>query len=789
MKIKHLITSIITLMLLAWAAWLWLLPWGVSEYTRSVLAEQGVVLQHLSLGDIAWEGCQIHDLRLRDADQRVSIQAQQINIHYHIPSLLKGDITALDVHVRRLAVKHASTASDTPTESIALSSPLPLLTMIPLSRIRIDALRIQQYQQQVLVHDLQGTLDAQPGRIHLQLSERHDTLFRGMQGSFDMADNGDIYGDIHRQEQPLAVLQGNVHNDQGQLQLHATATMQLAPLSQWLKPRMMNAPLSATGSSTLTIKAHAPAGDYHNIAALLAVLDVQLEAQYDGAIKHPQLSAKGKFTGKISLHHGQGHWSLTPKASFSVRQATWHGQTGAHHLSGGIRVDDKLTPLLTLDNNSYLQWRSLRYDTWRLDGLRLKNKQRMPLNGAQAWKRMQLNVTLPPLQWQGYKIRSTLMEITAKQLKKGMKAQLTLHDFSLHHTDITLPQGDVMMDITWQEDLQAQLRYRFSPQYTWLFKTHWQPSDNSATVKFDVQLDQPEAQITRLYPSSSTWFTTLKIPAGHIHSTGNVRLNRGQWRSQAKVNVRRLKGSYGDKTFNGVRANLQATFDGAIWRVKQADMDMAELNIGIPLHNIQLRSTARYRAGSYFRGHIQHAELKTLGGQISADNVSVDSKYFDNKQGISFPLNIQGVSLAELVALEKQQGLEATGVLDGTLPMRVQRQGVSVQQGNIAARQPGGLIRYSGEEQAQAMASKNPAIKLALDILQDFQYHHLSSDVTYHPDGKLLLGLHIKGKNPTYDGGRPVELNIQVQENILTLLKSLNLADEIGNQIQRKVSN
>jgi hypothetical protein len=307
-------------------------------------------------------------------------------------------------------------------------------------------------------------------------------------------------------------------------------------------------------------------------------------------------------------------------------------------------------------------------------------------------------------------------------------------------------------------------------------------------VDFDLQLDQPEANISQLYPSSKAWFRTLHIPTGYLHGTGSLRLKHQQWRSHANVAIRTLQGSYGDKTFNGVRADLQADFDGTIWRIKQADMDVAELNIGIPLYNIQLRSTARYRANAYLRGHIDHAELKALGGQLRVNDVTLDSKHFDNTQGIRFPLNIQGISLTDLLALEKQQGLSATGVLDGVLPMRLQRQGVSVRDGHIAARVPGGMIRYSGEEQAQAMASQNLGIKMALDILHDFQYHQLSSDVTYHPDGQLLLGLHIKGKNPSYDRGRPVELNIQVQENILTLLKSLSLADDIGKQIQRKVS-
>jgi|UPI00036D7DA1 hypothetical protein len=787
MKTRTLVTTITAFLLLVWAAWLWLLPWGVSEYARSVLAKQGIEMQRLTLGELAWSNSHIKALQLRDVARGVSVQAQAVTMRYHLPALLQGELGSLDVQIQQLSVTQNATVADSSNDSIALHSPLPLLAMMPLSRISIDALRVQQYQQQRLLHDLQGNLTVQAKGVHLQLREQHDTRFHGMEAMFDVASNGDINGDIHHQDQLLATLQGNIKNSQGKLQFQATATMQLAPLSAWLQPRMMNAPLSATGNSTLTIKGDAPAGDYPHISALLPVLNLNAHIQYDGVMTHPQFTSKGALVVKLALQHGQGNWSLTPKGLFSVQQGQWHGRSDDYRFSGSIAVDDARTPQLSLDRKSYIQWQSLRYDTWKLDRLRLQNKQSVALNGKQAWERVGMDVSLPPLQWQGYTVRSGLLEVAAQQRKNERTAQLTLHDFSLSSAELRLPTGDVMVDLTWQENVQAQLRYRFSPKITWQINSQWQPSNNNINIDFDLQLDQPQTRITQLYPNSKPWFDTLHIPAGHIRSTGTARLQGKRWRIQTAITLRQFNGSYGDKTFEDANADVQSSFDGATWRIKQADMNVAMLNIGIPLHNIQLRSTGRYRGNALLRGHIQQFTIHALGGEISAHDVSWDRKDY-NKQGINVPLTISSISLAELVALEKQQGLTATGVLDGSLPMRLQAQGVSVQQGLITARQPGGVIRYRGKEEAQAMADQNLGVKMALDILQDFQYHHLSSDVTYHPDGALLLGLHVKGKNPNYDHGRPVELNIQLQENILTLLKSLSLADDIGNQIQRKVS-
>ena len=53
-----------------------------------------------------------------------------------------------------------------------------------------------------------------------------------------------------------------------------------------------------------------------------------------------------------------------------------------------------------------------------------------------------------------------------------------------------------------------------------------------------------------------------------------------------------------------------------------------------------------------------------------------------------------------------------------------------------------------------------------LGILEDFHYDLLSGTVSYDEDGTLELQMSLRGQNPSVEGGRPVHLNVVLQENL-----------------------
>jgi hypothetical protein len=54
------------------------------------------------------------------------------------------------------------------------------------------------------------------------------------------------------------------------------------------------------------------------------------------------------------------------------------------------------------------------------------------------------------------------------------------------------------------------------------------------------------------------------------------------------------------------------------------------------------------------------------------------------------------------------------------------------------------------------------------------------------PDGNSVITIQLKGNNPQFQGGRNVELNLKVEQNLLHLLRSLTISSDIEQSVSEK---
>lgn len=179
--------------------------------------------------------------------------------------------------------------------------------------------------------------------------------------------------------------------------------------------------------------------------------------------------------------------------------------------------------------------------------------------------------------------------------------------------------------------------------------------------------------------------------------------------------------------------------------------------------------------------HIEDIDMLLLGGKVS----SRDIQYSRSKNRNDFTLEIKGLDLARVVALEQQQQIEASGTLDGKLPFVLTRDGIRIVDGTLRATPAGGVIRYHATESIQSMAAANPNLKLAVQAFSNYHYQKLDVGVNYSENGDLNLIVAMAGRNPDWNTGQPINLNINLAENIPMLLRSLRSGDDIGAQFQK----
>ncbi|MCW8884619.1 MAG: YdbH domain-containing protein, partial [Motiliproteus sp.] len=147
---------------------------------------------------------------------------------------------------------------------------------------------------------------------------------------------------------------------------------------------------------------------------------------------------------------------------------------------------------------------------------------------------------------------------------------------------------------------------------------------------------------------------------------------------------------------------------------------------------------------------------------------------------------LSNIDLEQLLALQPKAEIAGSGRLNGELPVSFNGSGLHISNGIINAQPPGGHLSYTPPDGMTAAAS-NYGLDLALKALDDFNYHHLSLGISYQPDGTLLLDTHLKGHNPKWQQGQPIDFNIRIEQNLLKLLQALQFSDKLSEGLDKRI--
>jgi hypothetical protein len=206
------------------------------------------------------------------------------------------------------------------------------------------------------------------------------------------------------------------------------------------------------------------------------------------------------------------------------------------------------------------------------------------------------------------------------------------------------------------------------------------------------------------------------------------------------------------------------------------------INPGINIANVLARSTTTIQS-DFSKALIVIEEVHTdvLGGRINVPLIRFDSSQEVN----AFGIEIEGLKIAQIAALEAGSGVTASGKLDGILPIILLPEGPQIPAGSLYARSPGGVVQFRGST-ADSLKQSDPSVGLAMQVLDDFRYNKLQTNITYQPDGALDLGLQFQGHNPTFFDGQATHFNLNLDYNLLDLLESLRISNDIVQKLENK---
>jgi len=289
-----------------------------------------------------------------------------------------------------------------------------------------------------------------------------------------------------------------------------------------------------------------------------------------------------------------------------------------------------------------------------------------------------------------------------------------------------------------------------------------------------------------LASSFTAWPAILELNSGRLLADGTLSLPAGSTPPSARLTLeaRGLAGIIDRAEISGLDTRLAASLERKRLELDITELRLAQLNPGFTFGPLLLRGNYSADLDHPAQGQLRWAtaETRIFGGRLWLKPATLDLAA--PQQQLSAQL--QGLQLSEMLAAYPTEGLEGSGLIDGSFDIGRSAQGFSVDPGELAARAPGGVLRFRSPK-IEALGQSNPAMKIVTEALHDFHYDRLSSDVRYDESGKLNLALRLNGRNPALEGGRPINFSINLEEDIPALLTSLQLSDRVSETIQRRV--
>lgn len=206
------------------------------------------------------------------------------------------------------------------------------------------------------------------------------------------------------------------------------------------------------------------------------------------------------------------------------------------------------------------------------------------------------------------------------------------------------------------------------------------------------------------------------------------------------------------------------------------------ISSGVLADNLTTRYRLSQQTGGNWQLRVEPVRADLLAGKAEIGGFTTRLPEPEIKTDVI----LEALDLDAVLSLERQEGLSGKGQLSGQFPLRYGAEGLSINDGSLYGLEPGGEIRFQPSAGIAQYAATNAGLSLALNALENFQYDTLDIKLNYTPDGTALLNTRLKGHNPDWNQGHPVDFTINIEENIPDLIKTLQFADQLTEKLEKR---
>jgi len=238
-----------------------------------------------------------------------------------------------------------------------------------------------------------------------------------------------------------------------------------------------------------------------------------------------------------------------------------------------------------------------------------------------------------------------------------------------------------------------------------------------------------------------------------------------------------ITGTYSKTPFSGAKTNSFSFDPNRMKLLSPLELRVEKIGSSLEVKDIQLNLE------SYDPKHglgVNGASAKIFDGVVSLPKTQV---HFGSPT--LFALKADKISLSKILSLYEDQGVSGTGALSATLPLQLGEDGIKMESGIVWASGPG-KIRFASSSSYESLASNNAGVGFVLKAMKNYHYSSLSAVAEYEKDGNLHASVALKGHNPDLASSQPLHLNVSVEQNVLSLLRSLQIPSNIERSLAER---
>ncbi|WP_271271390.1 intermembrane phospholipid transport protein YdbH family protein [Aliamphritea hakodatensis] len=294
-----------------------------------------------------------------------------------------------------------------------------------------------------------------------------------------------------------------------------------------------------------------------------------------------------------------------------------------------------------------------------------------------------------------------------------------------------------------------------------------------------TSLDGAENLIKRYYPDLPE---ELALNGGSLSHQGALHFENNRLALRLRQRVENLSGQLEQNSWGGL--NWQSDFRRSLSGNLRDDgsLNVDYIAAGIPIEQFsshyQLRPVKGKSKSLQLR--LTQPQAQLLGGEVLAEDFVISESF-----GLNTRLTLKNIQLADVLALEQQEGLTGSGTLQGSIPLNKTAVGFQVTDGRIYNTGTG-WIRFRPTPELTALAKRTPGLDTAFKALENLQYSQLNIGVDYQPDGSTRLNTRLKGLNPDWNAGQRIEFGINIEENLLQLIKALQYTNKLTRSLEKR---